>query len=390
MSSYRKRSLKIKRNLKKFYKRSKNRSKSMSISKHKKDIAIVKNVKYIVGPISVTEHISPEFNKKFLIFGDIHSYNTVCPKDYSNKNTIHFNNYLQKLFKTRDENGDLKQFDLFVEFDYKPKHSKKIYEGIEGFFKRSERYPENIYFSQLYDEFYECFKVDKKDCKFKNVRFHYADVRIGKEIQVVVEDLWFDILDFINLLEEGELSHKQIKYFETLFKNKYKPSLINKNLINFKNLLIKNKIDKQIENVTDSFIKHLLLDMKNTFLKESIDLTKIYESDIYDFFTVNLKDNFDSKIKVKKLEKFEQRLADLHTSLMDMYTIGRIFRVYKDGSQNSENIIIFAGDFHSNVYREFLTKIGFKTINKTFSEKEGKDFQCINVSRFSKNSMLIR
>ncbi len=54
----------------------------------------------------------------------------------------------------------------------------------------------------------------------------------------------------------------------------------------------------------------------------------------------------------------------MHVAFMDLYTIARVFRKYKniDGqvSDRARNIIIYTGDWHTRNYVNFLEGIGCK------------------------------
>ena len=75
----------------------------------------------------------------------------------------------------------------------------------------------------------------------------------------------------------------------------------------------------------------------------------------------------------------------LESLIMDVYTISRIFKRFdiKSGIlQPSEvsNIIIYAGEAHSDIYREFLVYIGFDTID--YIQNENGNERCLNISSF--------
>ena len=81
---------------------------------------------------------------------------------------------------------------------------------------------------------------------------------------------------------------------------------------------------------------------------------------------------------------------------MDIYTIARIFKKIEDKKQNgvtivvdkpntNRNIIIYAGDDHSIMYRSFLEFLGFKLI----FYRETTDRTFIRCLQLTKNNLTI-
>ena len=69
---------------------------------------------------------------------------------------------------------------------------------------------------------------------------------------------------------------------------------------------------------------------------------------------------------------FVNVLEDLNNMFMDIYLLGRIFKPY------NENIIIYTGSSHTNLYELFLKNEGFiETSSSTNSDKY--NFLCVNI-----------
>ncbi len=72
------------------------------------------------------------------------------------------------------------------------------------------------------------------------------------------------------------------------------------------------------------------------------------------------------------------------STYMDLYLMARVFRVFADGTQ-PENVIIYAGQGHTDRYVEFLEKIGAKTI--IAPQKTGQFFpntSCVDITEYRK------
>lgn len=83
----------------------------------------------------------------------------------------------------------------------------------------------------------------------------------------------------------------------------------------------------------------------------------------------------------KSIHKINIFLLDFIVIIMDLYTLGRIFRSFKDGTQ-PENIIIFAGDEHIDTYVSFIEDIFHVKpffSQRNFGTTNDKTVQCITV-----------
>jgi hypothetical protein len=172
------------------------------------DIKSLKDVKYIVGPVSYVKLYSSEYDKTIHLLGDIHTYAVACPRGYNEKNTIHINDFLKAKFKEKDQEGNPIQYDFFIEIDYKKKEDVKEYQGIKAFLKYIGYYGSDFDFiAQIYYKFYKCFQIEKQYCNYQNVRFTYADLRSGDEF-ITLTEFWHFLNDFY-LEDDKYLNQKQ-------------------------------------------------------------------------------------------------------------------------------------------------------------------------------------
>ena len=76
---------------------------------------------------------------------------------------------------------------------------------------------------------------------------------------------------------------------------------------------------------------------------------------------------------------------------MDIYTISRIFKVFKRKTDNNRpleinNIIIYSGYSHSLIYKEFLESLSFQKIQEigyTGSDDNEYESRCLDMSSFT-------
>ena len=145
------------------------------------------------------------------------------------------------------------------------------------------------------------------------------------------------------------------------------------------------KIMKQYENIISLKIKEIL---NNYVYKPSIDMK---------YFNLNNIFNLVSKLKeIKEIDRnntyvvelFEYLLVWLKFSnrFMDFYLMSRLFRNFKykqyENVKSPENVIIYVGNDHANVYRNLLKQMTFKE-HFHFKENEYKNDYCIDISKLN-------
>ena len=155
--------------------------------------------------------------------------------------------------------------------------------------------------------FYSCL-LPKAQCPYKNIRAHYIDTR--KKISPAYNNIIFN-LD-VELPPEVEKFDPYILFYQPIVLKELKKSYFGLKIFEF--------------------------------------ITKKFSE-----LSITLQDN------IRVLRMRQQGL------LMDIYTLSRIFKKFAPGKGPSEpeNIIIYAGDLHSELYREFMeTELGLKPIIK--------------------------
>lgn len=311
------------------------------------------NLKYIKGPVTLSEHKNPKYDKHIYLFGDIHVIDTYCPGDMNKNNSEYFNKFLKQLLSYWREKDPDMILDYFIEFGFRGAKTPKFLIG-ESYLG---------YYQELYNYFLNCVKIRKNVCEFKNLRLHYSDTRHG-----------FPETDIVNEFGQIILSKKNIQ----LKSNYFNWDSFTKLLSSPEKIFQINKIDKQIDGVKYPKVKKLLIREKNKviitskFLSKKIDAIK--------------------KLMLKGLITDEVIIFD-HTLLllvknkiMDIYLFARMFKEFKPKYKNqlskpAENILIYVGNTHATTYREWLKELGF-SIKEKVSDNILIDYQCVNVSDF--------
>ena len=375
---------------------------------------------FIGGPKSLTLQWSSYYKKLIYIFGEKHSENIDCPKQTrrrrrDNKITMPVEDYIQELY----ENGDMFS-DVYIE--------------AGAFFKNTEPWIETRVsrIPEIRKRFTDClFKANlNQDCR--KGRVHYVDIRhmhgnikygnISRYIRIYslfseknkqeyIEYLnkfftHIQVLEMIKDVSDMDSPEKFIQYSKDEFYANY---LLEKEL---GRSTIKDKITSFIdENIKKYNIQSIIDDIKS--LKDMLeqcedgdsiifddDETKTYPS--YEFDSLK-KENEETQsfynIFRVLLQQIFIKLISIEAVLMDGYLLARVFKNFNidvedvtkrrdtDEPYEPHNIVIYAGDNHSNRYREFLKELGFELIAITGKDWRDKDStnqyeNCISMEGF--------
>lgn len=365
---------------------------------------------YLNNIYSISEHYSEKYNKHIYIFGEKHDRDKPCQ---TRKHSINVDKFIIDTINNESKN---KNIDFYLETPY-----------ISKTYNKEVKYKSNIQFFNIpnFQNYYkDCFQYNKKDCIYKNVRFHYTDIR--KPDFVNDQIFLFELKLFIRHIIRLPINDQ----FEILLKhneeiNEYKKL---NNIKDFMEYGLKTysklKILKNLESVSYPEVKILLLkhleeclskldlnilkwnnimEIVNYLIKQQEHNKKINEIDIdeddldYGSGEENEEsDDEDNKIKRSKEQKIfeeynkyheklvllDETLTNYNVCFMDVYLISRMFRKFSDSthkkdiySEEPKNIIIFVGDTHAENYRKFLKELKFKQI---FYIKDDKN--CLNIS----------
>jgi hypothetical protein len=357
---------------------------------------------FIGGPHTLTLHWSSKYNKIIYIFGEMHR-NNLC--DYDNMITIE--NYLFYLF---GNSGAFIDFFLEIPILVEGKYKYLFYSDI----KTASRI--NI----LREENVKCIETSQrqKNTECDTKRVHFIDIRQG-----------------LSTKEERKLiTINSTVIFQTFFERKLRPFRPYKIIENQKEIIsLINDIFNSDDDVKP-LLHFILYGTKETcelFYEKEME-THVYNKDelsrsteetkIRDFakeeFTKELGQFFVSILYIRQyfitcydeetgicdfnklvdlcdyvlffkyLFEFNEQLLILNSILVDVYTLARIFKKFNlnhtrktDEPTEPHNIIIYAGDSHSQSIRRFLyDKLGFDLISESKGDRK-VDF-CVDIRNF--------
>jgi hypothetical protein len=313
-------------------------------------------------------------------------------------------------FDIRTESAGYKRH-MFDIFWYKDKMQtiidtnsihKNILKKIEEFKQKNPDHDEQggyLYFfydntEMTKDEITRLWNALTLDEKNKYVEYEFDKTTLGSKLRKVITESPSIKYLFTRINNE--------KYYEAIWTSaiKYNKFILKEKSRDFENTDLKERI---ISFIMSEMVKIANRDKKawqqyTTYILTII--TKTYTED-----EDKLK-SFDDSLIEFYVEKTISLLLDPHAILADFYTLLRIFKNFvmtdmekayvgaTDQPSSASNIIIYAGDSHSDRYRRFLKEIGNNPIEKTGNFlNHSEDFavfsddalpkNCIDMSRIS-------
>ena len=327
-------------------------------------------VEFIGGPATLTCHFSETYKKLIYIFGEEHSTITDCEKIKQQKGEL-IENYLGNL--VANTNCFL---DILIEIP--------AYKGLKYKNSLGEHFfaPHRLY--QIGKYFENCINASTRN---KNIlcnlsRIHYFDVRSieREEGPDPVSDFIFKYLAIIDENPnpvEFNIYIDQLITFAVTYSSIMNGFLIDpKDTDNFNNFWLSQlRLNKYVVKELDR-AGEFAQPIKTFIEKEILSDVKEYGTDLRNFTNRVL---HNISIWPRTAVHDENLIIDFENMIMtvmapnarvpDAYTLARIFKKFKidttnldkkrdtDEPEEAHNIIIYAGDDHSQIYRKFLSEV---------------------------------
>jgi hypothetical protein len=296
------------------------------------DVLPLKDIRYIVGPISYREFRYGKYN--IGIFGEIHMLSNV-PVELNNHSTLNFSSFLASVITQNP-----RQFDFFLEMYFR---SSKQSEQVIS--------PRNTIFNLVSVDFEGCLAISKA-CPYKNLRAHYSDYRSVTDVDDhAASKIYRGIANwlanrtghvslYLNIQETKNLIDDALKHYVELLEKI--------------RIFIKrdSKINKQLDNspLKAQILKFAEIRQHDSF-EEFVKFIGEHKLSTYNIKTLTVP-------QIVILINFATLFIDVYSNLMDTYTLARMFRTFhKTPADDPENIIVYAGDSHAKYYTDFLNYI---------------------------------
>ena len=344
---------------------------------------------FIGGPRNLTVHWSDEYQKMIYIFGEYHSDIIDCDdqaKDSPGAKKMSIEYFLGELIRTTD-----KYLDVFIELPaLSNKETRKYHEKFLPLGK-------GFRLAKLFDQFKECIEYPTRggeNCRL--ARVHYFDVRNKEDSEgftASTDSIGYFTIILQYLFNEAE----HFKYTDKQFVKAFR-SLIKKNK------KIMTVLDFMCISDDDKFEKFWITPLtENEYINKELNRLERDNPLLKNLIITYIKDNIikqanDSKKKwinntnivLKRVKASETEFCDtvtmilddiacIYANVIDAYLLARVFKKFNmeemrakaylgitDQPDRASNIIIYAGDAHSERYRKFLKHVlHFKKIATT-------------------------
>ena len=320
-----------------------------------------KEPEYISGIMSMNIFTSKKHKIKVMFLEDMHSMEFNCKT--KEKNILPVTKFIENQIATSTD-----FVDLFLEVPYISRKKGEI-KSIG-----------HSYMADVHEDLSNCFEWSKKMCEYPNLRSHYVDLR--------TPDMDYDFFKFQDEIIEyyftGNVINKSSNTkLWTNYRNNTKLAKILKTKVSFqkhiKKIILKSKIQKQIDNIEDVGIKKIIEKKIETWLNNPTDTNIDWKYMTWDYIMKALETG-----NKKQIGNIYYSLASYSGILMDAYTIARMFRKYSKKpnvySGVAKNIIIFAGGQHTQRYIDVLKQIGMDAVFETARTEDN----CVNIKKIKK------
>ncbi len=375
-------------------------------------------VKTISGPHTLSQHYSPETHKTIYIFGEAHLKESECR---NMRGDLPVSDYLEDLFLTTD---------VFIDF-YVEIGDTAIQQGAYDFGREDLETLNDL--ASLTDMFGPCIpKFMQKIPKFmQNIiqrscdlaRVHYADVRDIGGRRIIHEFFmeywrtryWYrrsgsniptiakEVLRLLDGMTRSDFESFVVGNFlgNSIVMKEIQRSLCPDLILTYFTALAKELARNEYPDMARSV--HSLFQVlsgKKTLSASEIEIFNrtlsekgktMSASEIEIEFERLLKVLFVSEIEIE-LERLLKVLVRVDTVNMDAYTMSRVFKRFRVSKNKPQpkvphNIIIYAGNAHSMIYRDFLKFIGFQLVAQTtpgsIFKKDGvTPSRCVRMGNF--------
>jgi hypothetical protein len=338
----------------------------------------------IGGPRNLTVHHSKEYNKMIYIFGEFHSYIIDCDTrrfaadelikeewDKPNSKKMRVEYFLSEFIRTTDV-----FLDIFVEFPIIPKKEGKYHNDFHPF-----QY--SLRMNKLLENFQECLQRDSRTEVCSLARIHYFDIRDFDKQGILTGSTNIDYFVYklrsilVRFSLVPDLLIKELKLFmdEPIVKNVMYDYLSEPDETKFKRIWVEHlynfyHITKQLERLKkyDPKMKDKILHFfEKEITEQAMKQRKVLVVNANIILNHTIWEDIIFKLAFRNIFNSITYIAALYP---DLYNVLRIFKTFNmsemkekaykqatDQPDKAHNIIIYAGDLHSQVYRKFLKDV---------------------------------
>lgn len=361
--------------------------------------------RFIKGPKNLTVHWSNYYNKLIYIFGEFHMTPDCSIHTNSTDPSVVMNieDYLDQLRKNTDT-----FFDMFFEV---PTMGRKNFE-YQLDFKIGNQTQQHFPLSKIYQKFKHCITKERSadDCQLGRIHFFdvraeyynsidnlsylwsyfmYAEVDKIKIARVLKNEHFYSILKNLQQRFIGNIVGRITRYFSVyIYGNPY--NVVELDRLKKSKYKVDNDMAVNIKRFFDFEIESLVIDNGYyDILKESVTQIMTFIEN-YKRKSKSFTSNDVPPYIILSFNKLNACITHMVAISPDVYLLCRLFKTFnleksgfdgaipKDQPKESNNIIIYAGDAHSQRCRKFLQFLQFREVGKT-GQSDKNVVSCIDM-----------
>jgi hypothetical protein len=299
------------------------------------------HIKRVLGPHQLVVQTLASLQLRFFTWGELHYGGVACPMDVTHYERASFAQFTRALVAAFPE----QQFDLFLEARYHVKGQAAPVRELK--WPREEGELVQYYtLSHVWDDFRHCLVPTKTEChEAANLRVHYVDTRVifaswNRAGQDYVSDTarHLDLLDDVHQLvndvwETGSrlLGPKKMRAISSLAQL----------------IVTVIKLETQIVHIRFPHVVARLRAMWTNKVAHTCDVLDRMR-------TTSVADILKEPDIWRVTAACREFVYTTWVSVMDVYTLARMFRCYGRGGATSLNLMFYGGSAHSDVYTQFI------------------------------------
>ena len=334
----------------------------------------------VKGIYTASVHRSDLYRKNIIILGDMHTPQSKCPRSSV------ISEYIAKILRDNKQTV----FDIFVETIY---HKDDEDERAKRFLE--PKMHQGFLFGHTRKKFADCLRVDKTACNYKNLRMHYADMRLVYAYIYVLMPYVTGVLynlsqpgDVIGIIENAKLGAEVL--IKEIRPARAKPGYVSKKTDVVSWTLKKFKISRQLGKCPYPKVKEYLSSYLERRTPQDGEL-EIFLKSVTERWQ-QLKPKMSKQELTDLINKHWVKYPKIHEvidgyllAIMDVYLVARAFSKFNNTAEDiaePHNVIIMAGNAHCDNFREMLSNLHFVNIGKTQLATTTGEEKCIDMSQF--------
>lgn len=317
---------------------------------------------FVSGPISLSEHYNPVYNKHIYIFGEVHDIQDEPCGSFERVLPIHI--FLKRLIEYQSHNQVI---DIFLED--KRRINRERFDKIPTLKPGEDLQNIRSYFSSYLDveKDHDPFQFGDSETGRPRARFHNVDVRprFIDYCQVNPSEIHTVLFEMLCLCNRAEEDEHEFNLLPTRLKEFL---MINESDLNVLEQFV--GLTKEVYKINDPELRYWfeqeIVTQRQLSIQSYLQHLQRFDHSTNGINRIIEQNRFIRYVIIKML-----------AYVMDLYLLARIFK-HVSGAPPFDRVIIYAGDNHSNYYRKCLDRLGFDSRQT----RNDANVKCVDIRPF--------